>query len=1298
MNGKRSDKLALLGISTGLMMGLVGCGPRADDINQVQPGYVRKSIFQNDSEWHYRRTVVKSETTNQYVVEGSGDIFAMERVKWRIEENTLLAYRPYETIPGTDKDEYENSTEFEGTTLAAFPIISHFDIQRGYDPTTGNETNIVSENASDRPWTAREYMRVDWSTDLVSKLGGGYSYADNAYEFPLQMVTTDTYWSDLDTRPTDEFASRFSDDYVEVTHNSFVAMDLITCLGFLGWSTAAYDMCSFGEAKVRHSFARVNTKSDFIPRNYPDSIVRKDADGNAMTDPVTGEVVREPIYNRFGIFRREIPTYDRGYGLTESGKIYRAMMFNIWERHTDDQGNEIPCDSTRCDRTPKPIVYYMNAEFPARWRKAAAETAAEYDRVFKGLVTDLVGAGRTPEHMYEIRENSCSENNVKSFVANNPDLQFAVARAVCSEGEACNDPMNMVKFGNLTKVCTSLEAATRDPATGKSTFDWQRDGDARYNMLVYLNNPQMSGWGGFGPMRSDSRTGETLSATSYIRGHFYELTASNIVDYIELINDEKSVEEIIYGQDIRKHIAAVQKRGADIVKRPGNEFTSLMENRLSRFGSTKEQMLRQVEPNHQINRLKRSEGTRIDDQLASNWQDMALASLQTSKKWRPGDEISPELREALSPANRLTRQNPTGSMQSHTRAHLRNAGFCFLNYELDPHWAGLAIAMQGVPKADRYQIIAEKLLKHVFLHELGHNVGLSHNFEGTYDALNYNDIFWNSYIGGSPEDQLNDRIEEHRHTTVMEYIGQGKAAFGDYLGKYDEAAIRFVYGNQVQTFASAAVDPELAGGDDLRQWRYMNDYSKIPDHLCGTSGCADDDARRQVLRDRTWVDFDPQSPPQNEVPYLFCDNTYDGYTPFCSTFDYGSNLREIFANYHNRWSNYFFFTNFLRDRLSPFAWSPNSAIYPAMDALGFVNVVGQYLYFMQAHDANFSRTDLGQDMLATVGRGMNMAAEIMSTPEPLRMCPWPGTAEGDTKVYIPYYYLDGCDQFADLSSDYAITAEAIQLPLGDARPASLGFTEDLEDWDWAYVGSYFDKSNVMWLLGMNRPTFLRYSYELDWRTYDIGLYRIFEPELRNFFDKMVNLDPYLIEQSTAFDFGSYWCRDDDAPNVAHLGHFEPRKMVDPDSANPSLPGPSTQCRNPAVIMPVLLSNMPFNAMYYMHALYSSDWDSELDLGKAMKVYVHGAYDDFPDWDTLDPAQICTVTDIQTGLEYRSIHQPTGTPDIGCRLIARAEEAQDAYEQAPTNTNNKDRWRSWFERLEFARDLARIYDQQGIRIR
>src|SRR5262249_16299830 len=157
-------------------------------------------------------------------------------------------------------------------------------------------------------------------------------------------------------------------------------------------------------------------------------------------------------------------------------------------------------------------------------------------------------------------------------------------------------------------------------------------------------------------------------------------------------------------------------------------------------------------------------------------------------------------------------------------------------------------------------------------------------------------------------------------------------------------------------FADPAVDPGLQGGDALRQWRYMNDYQKIPDHLCGSTGCADDGTRMNVIKNRQWVTFDPQNPPPNEVPSELSSHEYNHLTPFCSTFDYGSNLRQIFANYYTNWSQYFFFNNSLRDRLTPLSWDPNRAIVPAENAMVYVDTVGQYLYYMNALDPTFRTT------------------------------------------------------------------------------------------------------------------------------------------------------------------------------------------------------------------------------------------------------------------------------------------------------------------------------------------------------
>jgi hypothetical protein len=132
-------------------------------------------------------------------------------------------------------------------------------------------------------------------------------------------------------------------------------------------------------------------------------------------------------------------------------------------------------------------------------------------------------------------------------------------------------------------------------------------------------------------------------------------------------------------------------------------------------------------------------------------------------------------------------------------------------------------------------------------------------------------------------------------------------------------------------------------------------------------------------------------------------------------------------------------------------------------------------------------------------------------------------------------------------------------------------------------------------------------------------------------------------------------------------------------------------------------------MFFAHALFSSPFDSELDMGKSMKVFVKGSYDDYPSWDLVPADQICSVTNQLTGLEYRSIRQNTDPncadtvpnkpasciPDIGCRLISKTDEAQNQFLGSNGDPGYKDRMNAWFERLEFARDLTRTFDDRVI---
>jgi hypothetical protein len=126
----------------------------------------------------------------------------------------------------------------DGTVVAMFTILTHFDVKRAYNPGTGEDLNIVEENMSDRPWYDRTYMRVDWSQNLVtdgyavdtlSQIGafGSVKYSPLAYKVE-------------DPNDPDRPVFEPSEGYFDVTQKVWATPEI--------WNTpwGAYPACFFG--------------------------------------------------------------------------------------------------------------------------------------------------------------------------------------------------------------------------------------------------------------------------------------------------------------------------------------------------------------------------------------------------------------------------------------------------------------------------------------------------------------------------------------------------------------------------------------------------------------------------------------------------------------------------------------------------------------------------------------------------------------------------------------------------------------------------------------------------------------------------------------------------------------------------------------------------------------------------------------------------------------------------------------------------------------------------------------------
>lgn len=321
----RTVMAGMVAISAG---GASGCAEERAPINRVQPNALAKSFFvgkdlkdnADDPQFYARGTVVDvgyGAAQDSLFTSSYADPVTI--IRWQITEDLLIGRIAYERIEGSD-GKGVGALKDEGQVAYAYPITSHFDVRRDYNPSTGEESNVIVENQSDRAWNDREYFRVDWSRNLntdaydydtLSLLGiyGGISYEPIAY-----------YVND----PKDADAPHFNFEtgYFDVTNKAFASPGMID-LSHLGWGINEYPACYlpndlFGgswpagncnpvEVTIRQSFRRVE-KSDYEPADW---------------DGVK--------FQAFGLFYHERFGYARRFGITDSQWHRMADRYNIWQ-------------------------------------------------------------------------------------------------------------------------------------------------------------------------------------------------------------------------------------------------------------------------------------------------------------------------------------------------------------------------------------------------------------------------------------------------------------------------------------------------------------------------------------------------------------------------------------------------------------------------------------------------------------------------------------------------------------------------------------------------------------------------------------------------------------------------------------------------------------------------------------------------------------------------------------------------------------------------------------------------------
>jgi hypothetical protein len=1229
---------------------LGACAGDVGDIDRTQPGKIRKSAL--DGEWYYRQTIVDLPYTAGITFIGEQSWY-LERIKWEISEDFLTGYRSYERVTGTDIPSTPEGQVYQGAPLAAFKITKQFDVVRRYSEATGEQQNVIEENDVDRPWYEREYMRVDWSQNLIANfefLAGGeaglgvisqassYAVTDpNDPDAPVFATRSGDAWTDY--RDPMDWGTLERADYFDLTHKLQVTPETFT-IWYDDYTTEQWPACWFYDEgpwdcasstiKLRASFMRV-PGSDYEPLYYPDNYVARDGDNKAIRriyDYDLGDyrrclpeedqgctTVRVPMLDWFGFFRTERETYDQDYGLTEEGRTYLANRFNIWEKSRTSSGTRISPSA----RTVKPITFYLSENFPSRMVPAANQVAGWWNEAFQATVSSLKGG-------YD---------------------------------------------GDVFKIKKNTYAASG----GEITDYGQRNGDLRYSHLYWVDKPSYYGLLGYGPSSADPLTGEIITGDAYVYGAPIDEYGTEIADIIDLMRGEILAHEFIDGENVGRVVA-------NLGKGPSQSSAEMRQRAGSMMDKGLRSQLQQVRQKGK-NAYKRSydyASARLqladeDPRFAGLWnQEMQLAFEQ-----KLGRRLSPSETPARIARARIRHRRELAK---------RAVDFVAFNdqsvlYQFE--------RLKDLPREEILDLVRADYFKSTAAHEIGHTLGLRHNFAGSTDALNYHDAYWNIRDPNAqaldlPTDaEATAGLRDVAYSSIMDYSAKWNSDIIG-IGKYDRAAIKFGYGQLVEAFVTPPdTDPGDDDPSDILNYFYtyydsfnLDDlvlnwmhYTSLPKFFASSSSSVDGVIN---MRDRydvpmedivDWMKLEPGADDflYSLVPYRFCSDEYVSSEWFCDMWDEGADSYEIVNHATQTWRDYYIFRAFKRNQryvdpisyyygvyertMLPLAtqyqfwifdqWYKDgewSGIYDwEQDYIAERTTAGDPVGSTEAANADWN-LDPNGGLAATSAAltGVNFLAEVLGTPEPGSYFTYPDEPN------VHYWYSNREDPLCEIGEDsWNYFCTDIYVPVGDGRYAYSEF-DGASGYYWyeriRVVGSFWDKLAAIETLADPTTYFLGVDDVADYSTYVIGFNAAFPHAVSALFGGVIN-DDYR-----------YY-----APTVTPEGGLEmPRTFEMATEAAGDTPAPALAARTGPFVDPATNFTVSLYTLFYGMAWLNSNFDQTFNDNA--KIWIDGSGEEFTPQSGSTVAEFINPFNGRKYMARKS--NDTFTYSLGYEMVTRAE--------------------------------------------
>lgn len=476
-------------------------------------------------------------------------------------------------------------------------------------------------------------------------------------------------------------------------------------------------------------------------------------------------------------------------------------------------------------------------------------------------------------------------------------------------------------------------------------------GDPRYNMIVHLPSRSEMSPLGYGPATFDPTTGEHISAKAYMYGDAVKYVMRTAGDFYDLATGARSPDSFAVGSErpavsgsagsspmARVPAITARNKPAEVV---APTFQAFALPRTQAGAKAARDLAPGGSPLRAVNALKKLESSAIDAQaiLASEMKKALPATLQG-------------LNPSFADGNKLAFGHHQG---------------CAMMPEV--HLASAIKFIQAHPDKTKAEVLAELESRMYFttlLHEVGHNLGLRHNFKGSFDELNfpneYHELKLLGAIGLPDPIGPGEWLYKYRGSSVMEYSDDYEAV-DKKAGPYDIAAIKFGYGDKLEK-VTGQNDFGALVTEDVPLARFEATKREI---------AAQDPTLSASMLDRV------TTMTMGIRPYQFCTDEHTLDDPTCKRFDRGVTVAETTQSLIEDYDTLYWLYGFRRDRRT-FTGSSSRVI--GRFIMPIRQLVDEYIYGLIFNTFAESGAGSQDDYLKAVNLGIGFFRKILDTVEP----------------------------------------------------------------------------------------------------------------------------------------------------------------------------------------------------------------------------------------------------------------------------------------------------------------------------